>query len=412
MPRLKLLGPFTQIILMQGLPASGRISDEQLKIIPEGGILVQKGRVIQTGHYQNLKKQNAQSDAEICEYDRPLVLIPGLIDAHTHICYAGSRHHDYAKRLSGISYIEIAKQGGGIMDTVWKTRAASLADLIKSLTARCDAQLANGITTCEVKSGYGLDVQNELKMLQAIRSVNGRHTIDLVPTALPAHVCPTEFDHPDEYIEMVIRELLPQIRKKNLAERADIYIDAGAFTAKQAEVYLKAARDLGFSLTVHGDQFSTGGSRLAAAFRAVSVDHLEVSGPDEIRQLAEKQIIGIVLPGACMGLGVPFAPARSMIDAGMTVAIASDWNPGSAPMGDLLAQASVLCAYEKLSLAETLAGITIHAARALELTDRGSLENGNLADLVAFPCSDYREIFYRQGALKPVHIWKNGEQVK
>jgi len=408
----QLLGPFTQILTMNHLPESGAILDEQLEVISNGGIVVEDGMIAEIGEFGALKKHFDLKGSIIREMDEDLVLIPGLIDSHTHICYAGTRFSDYAKRLTGMSYLEIASQGGGIMETVRQTRKAPLSDLDHKLKARCDFLLKQGVTSCEVKSGYGLTVEDELKMLRAIQSVHEQHELDLIATALPAHICPPEFEDPMDYIRHMISELLPEVRRQNLSHRADIYIDHGAFSIEHGENYLNEAKNLGYSVTVHADQFSLGGSRLAASFQAVSADHLETSGEEEAVLLAKNNVIGTVLPGSSLGLGISFAPARQLIDKGMTVAIASDWNPGSAPMGDLLMQACVLGIYEKLSIAEILAGITIHAARALECTDRGLLEKGKLADLVAFPCSDYREIFYRQGALKPVYVWKKGRQVK
>jgi imidazolonepropionase len=411
-PSRQLIGPFTQILTMNHLPTAGPIANNQLEIVSGGGIVVGHGMILEIGEFKKLAKQTPSLPVIIQELKEDFVLMPGLIDAHTHICHAGSRASDYAMRLAGRSYLEIAEQGGGIMDTVRRTREASRSELADILEIRCDDLISRGITTAEVKSGYGLTVRDELKMLEAIQSVNARHSLDLVATALPAHICPPEFKDPMVYIRHMIKELLPEVRRLNLSRRADIYIDLGAFDAEHGAVYLREAKNLGFTVTVHADQFSIGGSRLAAVSKAVSADHLEASGAPEFALLAENGVIGTILPGASLGLGTPFAPARNMIDAGMTVAIASDWNPGSAPMGDLLIQACLLGAFEKLSMAEILAGLTINAARALECPDRGVLDTGKTADMIAFPCQDYREIIYRQGALKPVYVWKKGRQVK
>jgi imidazolonepropionase len=411
-PSIQLWGPFAQILTMNHLPPAGPIADDQLEIVSGGGILVENGTIREIDDFKRLRKQISLQQMTIHELKEDLVLMPGLIDAHTHICHAGSRASDYAKRLTGVSYQEIAKQGGGIMDTVEQTRQATSSELAHGLQVRCNELLNRGVTTVEVKSGYGLTVQDELKMLEVIRSVNERHPIDLIATALPAHICPPEFEDPMVYIRHMIYKFLPEVRRRNLARRADIYIDQNAFGVEHGALYIREAKNLGYTVTIHADQFSIGGSRLAVSWKAVSADHLEISGPPEIKLLAANQVIGTVLPGASLGLGLSFAPVRKMIDAGMVVAIASDWNPGSAPMGDLLIQACLLGAYEKLSMAELLAGITVYAARALECSDRGVLDAGKTADMIAFPCHDYREIIYRQGALKPVHVWKRGRQVK
>ena len=408
----QLWGPFAQILTMNHLPAAGPIADNQLEIVSGGGIVVENGMIREIDNYKNLADQTTSRQMTIHELKEDLVLMPGLIDAHTHICHAGSRASDYAKRVTGVTYQEIAKQGGGIMETVRQTRQATSLELANSLQVRCNELLSCGVTTAEVKSGYGLTVQDELKMLEVIRSVHEKHPLDLIATALPAHICPPEFEDPMRYIRHMICQLLPEVRRRNLARRADIYIDQGAFGVEHGEVYIREARNLGYSVTIHADQFSIGGSRLAVSWKAVSADHLEISGPPEIQQLATSHVIGTVLPGASLGLGRPFAQVRKMIDAGMTVAIASDWNPGSAPMGDLLIQACLLGAFEKLSMAETLTGLTVNAASALECPDRGVLDEGKTADMIAFPCNDYREIFYRQGALKPVYVWKKGQKIK
>ncbi len=250
-------------------------------------------------------------------------------------------------------------------------------------------------------------------MLEVIEEAGRELPLDLVPTCLAAHVVPPEWDgDPAGYLDHLVAELLPEVRRRGLAGRVEIFVAEGALAVEEARSYLLAAKKSGYALTIHGDQFSTGGSRLACDLKAASVDHLEASGDDEIRRLgaAAAQTAAVVLPGASLGLGMPYAPARRLLDAGARLVIASDWNPGSAPMGDLLMQASVLAAAEKLTSAETFAALTTRAASALGLPDRGSLQSGQLADLAAFPCSDWREILYQQGKLKPAEVWKNGRQ--
>ncbi|WP_076665839.1 imidazolonepropionase [Pontibacter indicus] len=406
-----LIGPFCQVLTMAGLPEVGPIADEQLEVIENGGVLMFEGQIVLVGDYQKLLNIAKEEQYTLHKIDQPMVLLPGLVDAHTHICFAGSRANDYAMRVAGKSYLEIARSGGGILDSVRKTREATLVELVELLKKRCDRHLAEGVTTCEVKSGYGLTTEEEIKMLEAIQLVNKHHSLELIPTCLAAHMRPPEHTDSRLYLLEVLSHLLPQIKEQGLANRVDIFIEETAFNEEESLEYLIAAKELGFEITVHADQFSTGGSRIAAEAGAISADHLEASGEAEIALMKQSGVVATVLPGASLGLGMHYAPARKMLDGGLCLAIATDWNPGSAPMGDLLMQAALLGAAEKLTVAETLAGITVRAAKALNLTDRGTIEKGKLADLIAFPTDNYKEILYQQGKLKPAQVWKLGMEV-
>lgn len=411
MPKRKLIGPFTQILTMGNLPAKGPLKDHQLEIFEEGGVLVEGGLIIEIGYYHALADKYAHEKPELQEITGDFILLPGFIDAHTHMCFAGSRAADYALKVAGSQYQEILKAGGGIHHTVAQTRAATAAQLQTLLLSRCNRHLQDGVTTAEVKSGYGLSIAEELKMLEAIHQVHQNHAIDLIPTCLAAHVKPKEYASEEHYLHDITSDLFPLMKSRELSQRVDIFVEAGAFAPALARAYLQKAKAAGFYLTIHADQFTTGGSALAVEMGACSADHLEASGTDEIAALAKSNVVAVALPGASLGLGMPFTPARKLLDAGAILAIASDWNPGSAPMGDLLLQAAVIGAAEKLSMAETLAAITCRAAMALALTDRGTLSPGMLADLIAFQTSDFREILYHQGKLKPDMVWKKGNQV-
>lgn len=406
-----LIGPFSQILPMTNLPEAGAIQDEQLQVVERAGVLVLDGEILKIGNYDQLHREALENKYKLELIEQPMVLMPGLIDAHTHICFAGSRANDYALRVAGKSYLEIARNGGGILDSVRKTREATLVELVDMLKKRCDRHLREGITTCEVKSGYGLTVEEELKMLEAIKLVNKHHIMDLIPTCLAAHMLPPEHSNARLYLQEMLTELLPQIQEQGLANRVDIFVEETAFKEEESLEYLHAAKEMGFDITVHADQFSTSGSRVAAEAGAVSADHLEASGDEEIELLREAGVVATVLPGASLGLGMHYAPARKMLDGGLCLAIATDWNPGSAPMGDLLLQAAILGAAEKLTTAETLAAITTRAARALNLNDRGELAKGKLADMIAFPTDNFKEILYFQGKLKPAKVWKRGKEV-
>ncbi|GAB3204102.1 imidazolonepropionase [Pontibacter aydingkolensis] len=396
---------------MAELSETGPIADVEMQVLENAGVLVSNGKILRVDDYIRLSQEAEQYDYTVETFEEPMVLLPGFIDAHTHICFAGSRANDYAMRVAGKSYLEIARNGGGILDSVRKTREATTIELVELLKQRCDRHLAEGITTCEVKSGYGLTVDDEIKMLEAIQLVNKHHALDLIPTCLAAHMRPPEFTDSRLYLKTILEELIPVISEQNLASRIDIFIEDTAFIEQEAGEYLLEVKKLGFDVTVHADQFSTGGSKVAAEVGAVSADHLEASGDAEIALLRDAGVVATVLPGASLGLGMHYAPARKMLDGGLCVAIATDWNPGSAPMGDLLMQAALLGAAEKLTTAETLAAITTRAARALNLTDRGQLAKGFLADMIAFPTDNYKEILYFQGKMKPTKVWKKGRPV-
>ncbi len=409
---IKLIGPFRQLVTLRQLPKKGPLKDEQLEIISEGGLVVQDEKILAVGKFDQLKSEYANQEVSYELLEGDFIGLPGLVDAHTHICFGGSRAMDFAARNAGKTYLEIAGEGGGIWSTVKHTRAATQQQLTAKMSTRMDRLLANGVTTVEAKSGYGLAPDQELKMLRAIKNAGANHKMDVVATCLAAHIIPKDIQGGEqEYLLQILEEIVPVVQKENLCRRFDIFTEQSAFSVDGSREYLKKLKALGFDLTVHGDQFTPGGSGVAIDCGALSVDHLEASGDAEIKALAASEVIPVALPGASLGLGCPFTPARKLLDLGCSLAIASDWNPGSAPQGDLLTQASILATFEKLSTTEVFAGITFRAAAALGLSDRGRLAVGMLADCVAFPGTDYREILYLQGSLKPVRVWKGGEVV-
>jgi imidazolonepropionase len=408
---MKLIGPFKQIITMDHLPDRGPVSDNQLQIIPVGGILILDGIIQALGNYHELKNQANHTSLEVL--DDEFVAFPGMIDAHTHICWMGSRANDYAMRLAGKTYLEIAAMGGGIWDTVIKTRDASVQELIDITVLHANSLLKKGVTTIEVKSGYGLSVAHELKILKAIKEAAKKTPAELVATCLAAHMLPKDFQgNETSYLDLIASDLLPVLIEEELTKRVDVFIEETAFSMQAAAKYLKQAKKLGFRLIIHGDQFTMGVASLANAVGAISIDHLEAADDKEISILANGNTIPVVLPGASLGLGVPFAPARKLLDAGNSLVISSDWNPGSAPMGNLLMQAAVMGAAQKLTMAETWAAITFRAAQALDLHDRGVLRKGLAADIIAFKTFDYKDVLYNQGQLTPAMIWKKGSAVK
>ncbi len=412
MTQLTLIGPLSQVIPMTGIPIKGAVRDSQLRIIENAGILFADGLIKTIDSYKKLEAEVRDLNVKLIRLEGNHVCLPGFVDSHTHICYGGSRARDYAMRNAGKTYLEIAEEGGGIWDTVQQTRKATKKELIKGIIKRAKQHLKNGVTTIEVKSGYGLSVKEELKMLQAIKEADEQFPLDFVSTCLAAHMLPRDFKgSSSEYLLEISEQLFPILKKEKLSNRVDAFIEKGAFNKSEIAPYLSKAIGMGFDITIHADQFSVGGSEVAVKFNAVSADHLEASTSHEIELLAKSDVIATALPGASLGLGCNFTPARKILDAGGALAIASDHNPGSAPMGDLLTQSAILGTMQKLTNAEVLAGITFRAAAALKLPDRGKLEAGYLSDFNLFHTANFNEILYNQGAFKPCMVYKNGKLI-
>ncbi len=407
---MKITGPFKQIVTLANLPLRGKLADEQLEIIENGGILSENGKIVDVGDFEVLKK--AHSTAEIENIVGTQVALPAFTDAHTHICFGGNRANDFAMRNAGKTYLEIAESGGGIWSSVQHTRAASEDELLKTTLERINFLISLGITTIEIKSGYGLDVENELKMLRVIKKAQNFTKATLVPTCLSAHLKPRDFEGDNvEYLQYILNEILPKVKEENLAKRVDIFIEKSAFQPEESRNFLMKAKEMGFEITVHADQFTPGSSRIAVEVGAKSADHLEATADEDIDFIASSETVAIALPGASLGLGEKFSPARKILDKNGILAIASDWNPGSAPMGNLITQASILATFEKLSTAEVLAGITFRSAFALGLEDRGQLEKGKKADFVTFKTDNFQNILYQQGSLNAAKVFVDGEKI-
>lgn len=411
---MKLIGPFKQIVTLANLPLRGKLSDDQLEIVENGGILIENGKIVEIGNFENLRSaipsDSEESQLELIEDTQ--IAIPAFVDSHTHICFGGNRANDFAMRNAGKTYLEIAESGGGIWSSVQHTRNASEEELLKTLLERIGFLISLGITTIEIKSGYGLDVESELKMLRIIKKAQEKTSATLVPTCLSAHLKPKDFNgNNEEYLDFILNEILPKVKEENLAKRVDIFIEKSAFQPEESKAFLLKAKELGFEITVHADQFTPGSSRIAVEVGAKSADHLEATADEDIEFLAKSETVATALPGASLGLGEKFSPARKILDKNGILAIASDWNPGSAPMGNLITQASILATFEKLSTAEVLAGITFRSAFALGLEDRGKLEIGKKADFVTFKTNNFQNVLYQQGRLSVDSVYVNGEKI-
>ena len=407
---MKLIGPFKQIVTLANLPLRGKLSDNQLEIIENGGILIKNGFIEEIGDLEHLKSKFPDIELEILNSE--VVTLPAFTDCHTHICFGGNRANDFAMRNAGKTYLEIAENGGGIWSSVRHTRQASEEELLKTTLERINFLISLGITTIEIKSGYGLDLENELKMLRVIKKAQEVTKATLVPTCLSAHLKPKDFEGTnEEYLKFILTEILPKVKEEKLSKRIDIFIEKSAFQPEESKAFLLKAKELGFEITVHADQFTPGSSRIAVEVGAKSADHLEATIDEDLEFLAQSETVAVALPGASLGLGEKFTPARKILDKNGILAIASDWNPGSAPMGNLITQASILATFEKLSTAEVLAGITFRSAFALNLTDRGILEKGKKADFVTFNTDNFQNVLYQQGSLKADSVYINGEKI-
>jgi imidazolonepropionase len=360
------------------------------------------------GCYQDLPSQFDEESVIDCE---KRLVIPGLIDCHTHLCFGGWRGDEFELRLKGASYQEIAAAGGGISSTVAATRAASGGKLQRKANALLDAMLKLGITTVECKSGYGLDTANELKQLEVYRRLDQSHPVDLVPTFLGAHIVPPEHrDKRERYISLLCAELIPKIAKKGLARFCDAFVEAGAFTTDEARQIFKAATAHGLQIKVHADQLSDGGgAALAAEMGAVSAEHLEYIGDEGIKALAGSGTVAVSLPLASLYLGEPFLPARKLLSAGVPVAVATDFNPGSAPSYHLPLAMTLACLSQHMTPQEVLNGATTIAARAISAETRiGSLLPGYSADLAIIDMPSLNQWLYHFVPNACVAVLKNG----
>ena len=340
---------------------------------------------------------------------------PGLVDGHTHLVFGGYRQNEIPMKLAGAGYLDILRAGGGILDTVRKTRQATFEELYDKSAAFLDEALSLGVTTCEIKSGYGLDMENELKMLEVIKALGEKHPVDVVPTFMGAHAIPPEYEGKgDEYIDMMCNEVIPEVRKRNLAEFCDVFCEDSVFDAAQSRKYLETARAQGFELKIHADEIEDiGGSKLAGEMEAVSAEHLIAAGEEGMDAMAAGGTSAMLLPATSFYLGKTYAPARTMIEKGIPVCIASDFNPGSCPSLNLQLAINLGYLRYKMTPEEILTAVTINPACAIGRGDTtGTLEEGKQADIVIWDAPDMEMLCYRFGSNMVKTVIKKGEIIK
>jgi imidazolonepropionase len=342
------------------------------------------------------------------------LVVPGLIDCHTHLAFAGTRADEIDARMRGRTYQEIAAAGGGIVRTVAATRGASTDELIGSCARSLGAMVRLGITTVEAKSGYGLDFENEIRLLEVYETLRHTQPVRLVSTLLAAHVVPPEYaGRREQYVRMVCGDLVPTVARRGLARYCDVFVEESAFTADEARAVLRRAREYGLGAKLHVDQFTDGGGAvLAAELNAVSADHLECVSKDGITQLARAGTVAVTLPIAALLTSRPAAPARSLIAAGVPVAVATDFNPGTAPTFHLPLAMLLAATQQRMTSAEVLKGVTIYAARAIgEASVAGSLEPGKRADFAIIDAPDLNQFIYHYAPNNCVATYIRGERV-
>jgi len=398
----------SQLLTLRGHGPRRRDSLSNLGLIEGGGLLVRDGLIAAVGTRAEVEKLPEARTAEKIDLGGRVAL-PGFVDAHTHLIHAASRAEEYELKIAGASYDEIARKGGGILNSVKRLRATTSEALKKRAHAALKQFAAYGTTTLEAKSGYGLDVTSELKILRLHQELAAEQPLEIVSTFLGAHVVPTEYrgktGGTERYIQLIEQNLLPEIGESRLAEFCDVFCDRGAFTVEQSKQVLQAGRQWGLAPRLHAEQLSrTGAARLAILLRAASCDHLEHVNKSDIQALGKSETVATLLPGCDFHLGLKqFAPARPLIEAAAIVSLATDYNPGTSPTLSMPMILSLACTQLRMTPAEAITAATINAAYALRREKSiGSLEVGKLADLAVFEVADYREIPYYFGVN---HCW-------
>ncbi len=402
-------------LLTMAAPKEAAGPEEKLGIIDRGTLAVRSGRIVWAGPDGQWSREVSllPGARELDASGR--VVVPGFVDSHTHFLFAGTREREFELRLRGATYQEIAASGGGIKSTVENTRKAGREELAAAGRKNLDSMLALGTTTAEAKSGYGLSTKDEIKMLEVLRDLGREHPVEIVPTFLGAHEIPPEYSgNVEDYVRLVIDEMIPAVAEKKLAVFCDVFCEKGVFSLEQSRRILEAAKRHGLALKVHADELTPlGGAELAADLGAVSADHLLFTSEKGMEAMAEKSVVATLLPGTAFFLFMGrYAPARQMISKGVTVALASDFNPGSCMTESLPLITTIACTQMRLTPAEALIGVTLHGAKALKRqAEIGSLEPGKQADLLILDIPDWRQISYHFGVNHVQTVVKKGKVV-
>lgn len=397
----------------RGKPLSGKHQGDIVHL-PKGAVYTRNGIIEAIGNEKDVLKNLSHRQVDVEEDCEGHCVIPGFVDPHTHMCFARRREEEFVLRLEGMEYLEILRRGGGILSSVKAVRETPEEELVSTTRKHAASALSFGTTTVEIKSGYGLDTESELKMLRVIDRIGREVPLDVVPTFLGAHAVPEAYaGAPDEYVDVIVNEMIPRVAEQGIARFCDVFCEKGVFTVKQARRVLEAALKFGLELKIHADEISDfGGAALAASLQATSAEHLLCAGNENIRAMAESGVIGVLLPATAYSLRKEYAPARKMIELGLPIAVATDCNPGTSYTESMPFVFGLSVLEMRLSVSEALVASTLNAAYSIRMSDRaGSLDVGKSADFVFLDGDSPAILAYHAGVSPVVRVYKRAEPV-
>ena len=402
-----------KLVTMEGgfLPRTGKQMNE-LVVLENAYIAVVEGKIFQVGTGEDYKELVGENT--IIDDASGMLVTPGLVDSHTHLVHGGSRENEFSKKLNGVPYIQILQEGGGILSTVNATKNSTFDELYNKAKKSLDRMLEFGVTTVEEKSGYGLELETEVKQLEVAHKLDKDHPVDLVHTFLGAHAVPVEYKSNNEaYIKLLVEEIMPKVKELDLAEFCDVFCEEGVFSVEESDYILSKAKEMGYKLKIHADEIvPIGGAELAAKLGCISADHLMAASDEGLRDMAEKGVIANILPGTSFNLNKPSANGRKMIDLNVPISLSSDYNPGSCPSENLQFVMQLGCLNLKMTPNEVLTAVTINAAHCVDRsTEIGSIEVGKKADIAIFDAPNVEYLMYHFGINHIDRVYKEGRLV-